>query len=42
MFKRGRLVLKNSACYSLDKENNIYDYLRAARKEYFKQAIFSA
>jgi hypothetical protein len=42
MFKQGRLVLKDSACYSLDKENNIYNYLRAARKEYFKQAILSA
>jgi hypothetical protein len=42
MFKRERLVPKDSACYSLDKKNNIYNYLRAARKEYFKQAIFSA
>jgi hypothetical protein len=42
MFKRGRLVLKDSACYGLDKENNIYNYLRTAREEYFKRAILSA
>jgi hypothetical protein len=42
MFKRGRLVPKDSARYSLDKENNIHDYLRAAREEYFERAILSA